>query len=970
MKKIILLLLLGLPALVALPQDMVTDRPSDNDFPILGTQFANQYGVAPIYVDPKDHWLVGKAASLLQEDIRKVTGLTPAIITDLSSSGPIPFLIIIGSLDQSALIKRLARQNMIPASMTGQWESFTLKTVRRPVIGVGQALVIAGSDRRGTAYGVFELSRQMGVSPWYYWADVPVIRRGRLYFRSSGIYQSGPPAVKYRGIFINDEAPALSGWTHEKFAGFNHVFYEKVFELLLRLKANYLWPAMWGSAFNDDDPNNPVMASNYGIVMGTSHHEPMLRAQQEWKRYGSGPWNYQTNAPKLDSFWRKGLENMGNHESIVTVGMRGDGDMPMEEGSNIALLEKIVTDQRTIISSVTGKDPSSTPQSWALYKEVQDYYDKGMRVPDDVTLLLCDDNWGNVRKLPRPDDRPRGGGYGMYYHFDYVGGPRNYKWINTNQISRVWEQMHLTKEYGDDRIWIVNVGDIKPMEFPISFFLDYAWDPSRWPAEKLPKYATDWAARQFGPAYASAIGNILTKYTQYNARRKPELLSPDTYSLLNYREAEKIVAAYNTLAAQAGAIYNQIPANCRDAYYQIVLYPVQASANLNELCVTVARNRLYAAQGRAATNDLAAQAQNLFAKDSALSRYFNKEMAGGKWDHMMDQTHIGYTYWQEPPHNKMPAVDTIMPVPSDFAPEIWGLAVEGSSSWWPAAAASTEAQLPVFNPYDHTDHYLEVFNRTLTPLSYSIKAGAPWIRLGHVDSLFDKEQRIWVSIDWSKAPPGRHQAPLIITGPGRPTSPNVKATSITVTVTIDNSAGPKANRFKGYVETNGYVSIESEHFDKAVASTADRWQTIPDLGRTLSAVHAEPVTAPAQTPGGNSPHLEYRLWLFDTGMVSVQTYLSPIIEFNRRPIHYAISFDDEAPQLIDCSTGNEAHGVWDKMVADNIKIAVSQHRITRPGQHILKYWLVDSGPVLQKIVIDAGGVKPSYLGPPESPTAN
>ena len=968
-----------LTALTALPtyaQDLVTDHASGDDFPIV----TPSAGAVPIYVDPKDHWLMQKAAELLQQDIQRVTGLRPEILSSLPSTGQIPFLIIIGSLDSSSLVRRLAHQNMVPDSLNGKWESFLLKTVRQPVSRVGRALLITGSDRRGTAFGVFELSRQMGVSPWYWWADVPVRQRNPLFFRNQ-TFRSGSPAVKYRGFFINDEAPALSGWVHEKYGNFNHTFYEKVFELLLRLKANYLWPAMWGNAFNDDDTLNPILASEYGIVMGTSHHEPMLRAQQEWKRYGSGPWNYETNAPTLDSFWKKGIEKMDHHESIVTVGMRGDGDKPMTEGSNIDLLEKIVADQRAIIGRATGKAPSAIPQSWALYKEVQDYYDKGMRVPDDITLLLCDDNWGNVRKLPLPGASPRGGGYGMYYHFDYVGGPRNYKWLNTNPIARVWEEMHLTAAYGDDRIWIVNVGDIKPMEFPIEFFMDYAWNPNQWPAEKLPEYTLQWATRQFGPQHAAAIADILAKYTKYNGRRKPELLSPDTYSLLNYREADKVVADYNALATRADSIYRQLPAEARDAYYQLVLFPVQACANLNELYVTVARNRLYAAQGRAATNDLAQHAKELFIKDSLLSQYYNKKMAGGKWDHMMDQTHIGYTSWQEPHRNQMPAVDSIdlaaspaAAAEASAAPTAsaagtgasanpsWGVAVEGSSSWWPQTPDSVKALLPLFTPYDPTDHYIDVFNRSPTPFSFTISAGAPWIQISPGKRLVEveKEQRISVSVDWSKAPTGHIQEPLIITGPN--------GGKVTVTVSIDNPAAP--SQYKGFIETNGYVSIEAEHYTNKIETPKVKWLTIPDLGRTLSGIQAEPVTAAAQTPGGNSPHLEYHLWLFDTGMVHINTYLSPIIEFNRKPIHYAVSFDDETPQIIDCSTGNEARGTWDKMVADNIRIAVSQHRIARPGAHTLKFWLVDPTVVLQKIVVDAGGVKPSYLGPPESPANN
>ncbi|MFC7669511.1 glycosyl hydrolase 115 family protein [Hymenobacter humi] len=393
--------------------------------------------------------------------------------------------------------------------------------MNNPMPGVERALVIAGSDKRGTIYGIYDLSQQIGVSPWYWWADVPTKQQPALYVLA-GRHTQGEPKVKYRGIFLNDEAPALSGWAKEKFGGINSKMYVHVFELILRLRGNYLWPAMWGNAFNDDDKQSPVLADEYGVVMGTSHHEPMVRSQQEWKRYGSGAWNYQTNPKVLQDFWRQGIRNMGTKESIVTVGMRGDGDEPMSEGSNIALLEKIVADQRQILAEETRKPADQTPQLWALYKEVQDYYDKGMRVPDDVTLLLCDDNWGNIRKLPKVGEKPRKGGYGIYYHFDYVGGPRNYKWLNTNPLPRIWEQMHLAHAYGANQIWIVNVGDLKPMELPISFFLDYAWNPDKIKADQVAAYTQRWAAQQFGPTYAGEIGDILAKYAKYNARRKPE----------------------------------------------------------------------------------------------------------------------------------------------------------------------------------------------------------------------------------------------------------------------------------------------------------------------------------------------------------------------------------------------------------------------------------------------------------------
>jgi hypothetical protein len=857
MKKQFLIIILTalLPFLQLQAQNFITGKTVANAFPVVAAN-----SITSIYVDAEDHWLVQKAAALLQNDIQLVTGKKPNILPSLSSG---KIVIIIGSLDKSSVINRLVSQKKINVdSIKGKWEAFKIQVVPKALPGIENALVIAGSDRRGTAFGVFELSQQMGVSPWYWWADVPVKKKNEVYVKN-GTYSFNSPAVKYRGIFINDEAPAFSGWAKEKFGGVNHLVYEKMFELLLRMKANYLWPAMWGNAFNDDDTLNPILADKYGIVMGTSHHEPMLRAQQEWKRYGSGQWNYDSNETVLKAFWKKGIEDMGTHESIVTIGMRGDGDKPMTEGTATALLERIVADQRKIIADVTGKSSSQTPQLWALYKEVQDYYDKGMRVPDDVTLLLCDDNWGNIRKLPKLSDKPRTGGYGIYYHYDYVGGPRNYKWINTNQIERTWEQMHLAYEYGVNKIWIVNVGDLKPMEFPISFFLDYAWNPNQWPAEKLPDYYTQWAAAQFGSNHAKEIGNIIAAYTKYNSRRKPELLSPETYSLNNYNEADRVVKEYNGLLAEAEKINKVLPTEYKDAYYQLVLHPVQAGATVNELYVTVAKNRFYAKESNPLANDYAEKAKRLYLKDSLISNYYNDTLAGGKWHHMMDQTHIGYTYWQQPPFNKMPEVLYVNA----------NAAVNAGST---KSISSNEAKA----------------NKNSYPYHSKIKGNA-------------------------------------------------------------------------FIEKDGYVSMEAEHFSKAVTTPSIKWQVIPNLGRTLSGVHAVPVTAPSQSVSANSPHLEYNIYVSDTGTAKVHVYFSPTLNFHNEGLRYAISIDDQQPQIINMHEGN-FDKLWNQWVANNSIEKVSEHAIKKPGLHVVKFWLVDPAVVLQKLVVDLGGLKESYLGPQET----
>jgi hypothetical protein len=916
---------------------------------------------APIWVSAHDYPGVTRIARLLQQDIRRVSDAEPALLSD--GSALTKEMVLVGTLGKSPVIDRLVREKKINAEkVSGRWETFLIQTVDRPMKGVDHALVIAGSDKRGTMYGMLDLSLHIGVSPWYWWADVVPEKRKEIYILP-GRYTNGEPKVKYRGIFINDEAPALTGWAFEKFGGFNAVFYEHVFELILRLRGNFLWPAMWGRAFYDDDPVNPKLADEYGIVIGTSHHEPMMRAHDEWRRYGSGPWNYEKNADTLREYWRKGITRMGSNESIVTLGMRGDGDEPMSAGANIALLEKIVRDQRQILQEATGKDPSSLPQVWALYKEVQEYYDKGMRVPDDVTLLLCDDNWGNIRKLPPLDAKPRAGGYGIYYHFDYVGGPRNYKWLNTNQISRVWEQMRLAYEYGARQLWIVNVGDIKPMELPIQFFLDYAWNPDAWPVERLPLYTEEWASQQFGTKFAKAIARTLTTYTTYNSRRKPELLSPDTFSMLNYREAERVFNDYSTAEVLARRTYQGLDSTKKDAFYELVLHPVTACENLNELYYGIALNRLYASQGRRSTNTLPEKIGRLFKKDSALASYYNTGLLGGKWNHMMDQTHISYTSWQQPDKDVMPSTITI---PLKPVAEM-GVAIEGSEKWWPLEAS--EAVLPEFDPYTVQRHYFDVFNRGSNPLRYSIHPAQKFVRVNGSSGQADFEERLWVDVDWSTAPSGTSKVPIVITGSD--------SSHAIIYAVVNKPTEPRKETVDGFVESRGYVSMESEHYTSMVNSANVSWQRIPDLGRTLSGMTVVPVTAPSVKPGGNAPHLEYKIHFFASGNVTVNAYLSPTLSFRTEPgrnqqgLCYAISFDDQDPQIVNMHARDTIPDwkypqEWNQAVSNNIKIVSTQLNLEKPGEHVFKFWMVDPGVVLQKLVIDTGGLKPSYLGPPES----
>ena len=917
---------------------------SVHDFPLVATE-----KVATIWIDQNDFNGVLIATRNLQLDIERVTDNKSQVLHTTPAGKEV---VIIGTIGKSGLIDQLVQNKKIDVTdVIGKWETFLIQTVNNPFPDVDKALVIAGSNKRGTIFGIYELSKEIGVSPWYWWADVPPKKSDALYIKS-GRYVQGEPPVKYRGIFINDEEPALGRWAVANYGGFTSEFYKKVFELILRLKGNYLWPAMWWASFNENDTLNTKLAHEYGIVMGTTHHEPMNRAHADWRKHGKGAWNYETNEAELKQFWREGIERMGSSETIISLGMRGDGDIAMSKETNIALLERIVKDQREIIEHVTGNSATKVPQLWALYKEVQDYYDQGMRVPDDVTLLLCDDNWGNLRKLPNLKDKPRTGGYGIYYHFDYVGGPRNYKWINTNTLPRIWEQMHLAYRYGANEIWIVNVGDIKPMELPISFFMDYAWNPEKWTQDNLEAYTKQWATLQFGELFATEIADILARYTKYNSRRKPELLAPDVYNLHHYREAENLVNEYNSLAAKAEQLYSKVPENLKDAYYQLVLHPVIASANLNDLWVTVAKNRLYAKQGRASTNELAIRAQFLFEKDSTISYYYNNIMSGGKWRHMMDQTHISYTYWQQPPKDVMPEVLEI----DTPQTALLGIAVEGSTEW-SVIANTKELNLPAFDSYNQHVHYFEVFNRGKKPAKFSIKTSKV-LKVKPSSGIINKEQRIWVRVNWKKVKPGIHKVPItILDDSGNKFSINATIHS------IKSSIKPI-----GFIENNGYISIQAENFSRIKNTSSIGWKVLPDHGKTSSAVTTFPVTAESQKPG-NGPVLEYDFHLIRESEVKVQIYLSPTLNFHGKSLRYAVSIDDQTPQVIELHK-DMTNRTWEKWVADNIIVKESDHGKISAGNHTLKIWMIDSGVVWQKIVLDLGGLKPSYLGPPESVILN
>ena len=818
MKKILLFIavLIQLSAVQAADR-FVTFKPVADALPL---------ATASVSFSDQDYEAVKIAVANLQADFQRV-GLSLTAGTSAEGTS-----ILVGTLGKNPAIDRLKLKDL-----KGKREKFI-------ITNVGNQIVIAGSDRRGTVYGIYELSSQLGVSPWYWWADAPVTKRENAWFMK-GTYTDGEPAVDFRGLFLNDEAPCLTSWVKNTFGtGYgDHRFYEKVFELILRLKGNMLWPAMWGWAFYADDPENGKTADRMGVIMGTSHHEPMARNHQEYARRRKewGAWNYRTNKENLDRFFREGIERMKGTEDMVTIGMRGDGDEAMSDKTDVDLMRSIVDNQRRIIKEVTGRPANKTTQVWALYKEVQDYYDAGFRVPDDVIMLVCDDNWGNIRRVPvTPQEKKHPGGWGIYYHVDYVGAPRNTKWINVTQTQQMFEQLSLAYDHGIQRMWILNVGDLKPMEYPIQLFMDMAWNPKTFTMQDVTRHTTLFFRRTLGCKQAKEVADIYNRNCQYMGRVTPEMLDASTYNV-ETGEWRQVADDYARLERRALRLYDSIPAEGRDFYRQLVLFPVQAMANLYDMYYAQAMNQYLAKAGSPDANEWAAEVSRCFKRDSLLCLHYNKVMSGGKWDGFMTQKHIGYRSWNDNfRHDMLPRTTTV------------------------AADA---------------------------PAGYTFAASA------------------------------------------------------------------------------GYVSIEAEHYYSAQASAGTQWSVYPYYGRTHSAVALAPYTQPV-----GDAALTYRFTMpAGVKKATVHVVTKSTLDFLNVGGHeYTVSLDGSEPQTVNMNktlVDRQPYMYSDfyPTVARRVIEKTVDVSVDKDGDHELTIRPRHPGIVFEKIVVDFGGYKPSYLWMDESP---
>lgn len=933
---------------------------------------------AAILYDASDAAVVKRAAELFAADVEAVTGRYPRVTSAAGETGP---AVIVGTVGGSALIRRLSEAGKIDtAPLEGAWERYLIQTVANPLPGIRKALVIAGSDRRGAAYGLFTLSELIGVSPWYWWADVPVKKHAALHVDAPPTY-SQTPSVRYRGIFLNDEDWGLTPWASQTFeperGNIGPRTYAKVCELLLRLKANYLAPAMHpvSTSFNQI-PENKLVADTFAIVMGSTHCEPLLlNTASEWDTQTMGPWNYDKNKEGINRVLTQRMRENSPYENVYTLALRGlhDGAMsttlPMHE--KVRMLQQALLDQRQILAENIDRPVETVPQAFTPYKEVLEIYSNGLELPDDITIVWPDDNYGYMKRLSGVREQRRTGRSGVYYHVSYLGVPHSYLWFSTTPPSLMYEELRKAYDTTADRLWLVNCGDLKGSEMQVSLFLDMAWDIGRFTADNVVSYPARWLAGIFGEAYYDRLEAMTREHLRLAFPRKPEYmgwgyhwnrfdhnceqLTDTDFSFTNYDEAPRRLEAYRKLGARAEALLHEIGDEARPAFYQLVYYPLRGAELMNRMTLGGQRNRWYARQGRAATNAVRDEVQRCYDSLQVITRGYNS-LLGGKWNHMMSmrQNYDGVSAYFNLPH--------LATHDAAGAPRL-ALQVAGED----VTGARAFHALPAFDNYLRRTYPVEIYNRGGGTLAWTAHASEPWVVLSKSAGKTADEERITVGIDWEKAPSGNAVPAQIVFRAGEQ--------SEKVLVSLFNPTAPSRAELRGiYVENNGCVSIPAAGCHRVRENDRIKITAVEDLGIEGPALQLGDPTAPLQIfRSRDVPCAEYDFYAFDAGSVDVYTYVLPtfplhadrdfrIGENTNTDTKYSVQIDDGA-LATPSSSHVEYSQVWFESVLRNCAVNKSTLHIDKPGRHTLRIRVGDPGIVLQKIVLDFGGMKRSYLGP-------
>ncbi len=933
---------------------------------------------AAILYDASDAAVVKRAAELFAADVEAVTGRRPQVTSATGETGP---AVIVGTVGGSALIRRLSEAGKIDtAPLEGAWERYMIQTVANPLPGIRTALVIAGSDRRGAAYGLFTLSELIGVSPWYWWADVPVKKHAALHVDAPPTY-SQTPSVRYRGIFLNDEDWGLTPWASQTFeperGNIGPRTYAKVCELLLRLKANYLAPAMHpvSTSFNQI-PENKLVADTFAIVMGSTHCEPLLlNTASEWDTQTMGPWNYDKNKEGINRVLTQRVRENSPYENVYTLALRGlhDGAMsttlPMHE--KVRMLQQALLDQRRILAENIDRPVETVPQAFTPYKEVLEIYSNGLELPDDITIVWPDDNYGYMKRLSGVREQRRTGRSGVYYHVSYLGVPHSYLWFSTTPPSLMYEELRKAYDTTADRLWLLNCGDLKGSEMQVSLFLDMAWDIGRFTADNVVTYPARWLAGIFGEAYYDRLEAMTREHLRLAFPRKPEYmgwgyhwnrfdhnceqLTDTDFSFTNYDEAQRRLEAYRQLGARAEALLHEIGDEARPAFYQLVYYPLRGAELMNRMTLGGQRNRWYARQGRAATNAVRDEVQRCYDSLQVITRGYNS-LLGGKWNHMMSmrQNYDGVSSYFNLPH--------LATHDAAGAPRL-ALQVAGED----VTGARAFHALPAFDNYLRRTYPVEIYNRGGGTLAWTAHASEPWVVLSKSAGKTADEERITVGIDWEKAPSGNAVSAQIVFRAGEQ--------SEKVLVSLFNPTAPSRAELRGiYVENNGCVSIPAAGCHRVRENDRIKITAVEDLGIEGPALQLGDPTAPLQIfRSRDVPCAEYDFYAFDAGSVDVYTYVLPtfplhadrdfrIGENTNTDTKYSVQIDDGA-LATPSSSHVEYSQVWFESVLRNCAVNKSTLHIDKPGRHTLRIRVGDPGIVLQKIVLDFGGMKRSYLGP-------
>lgn len=934
---------------------------------------------ANLYIDREasDHKGLAHVAQAVAGDIELVTGVKPLLEEELTDQPQI----IVGTLGKSPVLERFVKDGILDASvLAGKRESYLVRSVTYQNT---EKLIIAGTETVSTLHGMYHISKEIGVSPWVYWADVMPEKRKEIVFDEGFDFVSHEPSVKYRGFFMNDEWPSLGNFVMHTFSDFNEFFYEKVFDLLLRLRGNYFWPAMWSASLPLDGSEDPLaivkLATELGITIGQSHHEPLMRASEEWDKvkgdennvgYGKD-WNYYTNGEGLYRYWEDGVERDKEFKHMITIGMRGERDTMMLGADstiqeNVELLRRIITDQKKIIKE---KGCDHMPKMLALYKEVEDFYYGGNGVNglqswdglDDVILLLADDNFGNVRTLPTEEIRDRKAGWGIYYHFDYHGAPISYEWVNSTPLPKVWEQMSMAYDYGIRNLWIVNVGDIRPNELPLSYFMELAYDfesMGTGHSNETDEFLAGWVNEQFG-AYIKEkevrkeIEDILREYARIHGLRKPEAMNPDVYHVSHFDETQKMIRRCEALLRKADQMRDKIPSESADAFFSLVYYPAAAGMNLQLMSLYAACNNWYSGQGVSAANLYHKKVQEAIRLDESLTEYYNETMAGGKWKGMMLSPHACFVTWNDEGWHFPETKEISVPEKSKML-----IHAEGADEF----VSEGVTALPEFTEAAAEEYHIRIANGGKEPFSFAVSAPEGVIVSQTAGTVEDGIVSLDVRIDRA-AGEGFEREITITAGEQR--------VAVSVTYTMTPEGIPEGTFF----ERDGIIAIEAEHFAENVPYGAHRFEKLTDYGKTLSSMKIYPTIGNFDEIG-KAPCLVYSVYVKEAGEYFLKAITAPGNNLeNGRTMRYAVSAGENGLQIGDTvpsenyAIGGGAWGSpknWSEGVLNNCHYGITTHQLNA-GVNEIRYYGVEAGLSLQKLILYRGELPESYLGPDESP---